>query len=337
MDTKKFTLKTIQQAADALKKGEVVAFPTETVYGLGADATNDEAVKKIYAAKGRPSDNPLISHVAYVEQVEEYAEDIPEKAYRLMEAFWPGPLTLVLKKKKRGLSSVVTAGLSSASFRMPQNETALELIRLVGKPLAAPSANTSGRPSPTTSTHVFHDLAGKIAGILDAGPATVGVESTVLDMTHPDNPIILRPGGITPEQIETVIGPINQNTPKLTDKDAPKSPGMKYQHYSPEEPVYVVTQSGIGWQEAIRYFMERGEKIGILASRTILDTYKETAEAVYTLGEGSAAEAARHLYAGLRFFEGTHATVILAEEFPAEGFGLAYMNRLEKAAGFKRI
>src|SRR5699024_2450396 len=180
--------------------GQVVSFPTETVYGLGADATSDEAVRRIYEAKGRPGDNPLISHVASIEQVEQYAASVPEKAYQLMEAFWPGPLTLVLLKKDQGISKIVTAGLPSASFRMPDNEVTLELIRLTEKPLAGPSANTSGRPSPTSAQHVYHDLHGKIAGIVDDGPTRVGVESTVLDLTNPENPIILRPGAVTPEE-----------------------------------------------------------------------------------------------------------------------------------------
>ena len=338
MDTKLFSKQTLPEAAALLKAGQVVSFPTETVYGLGADATSDEAVRRIYEAKGRPGDNPLISHVASIEQVEQYAASIPEKAYQLMEAFWPGPLTLVLLKKDQGISKIVTAGLPSASFRMPDNEVTLELIRLTEKPLAGPSANTSGRPSPTSAQHVYHDLHGKIAGIVDDGPTRVGVESTVLDLTNPENPIILRPGAVTPEEIEAVVGPINQHVPELSSEDAPKSPGMKYQHYSPAEPVYIVTEEGIGWEAAIQKMAKKGEKIGLLASDRILKEFGDKAEFVYSLGqEQTAEEAAHHLYAGLRSFENTAVTVILAEGLQPNAMGLAYMNRLEKAAGFKHL
>lgn len=337
VETTYFTKKTLMEAAHLLKEGQVVAFPTETVYGLGADATSDEAVRRIYEAKGRPGDNPLISHVASIEQVEKYAF-VPEQAYKLMKKFWPGPLTLVLCKKEDGISKVVTAGLPSASFRMPDNQLTLELIRLTERPLAGPSANTSGRPSPTDPEHVFHDLQGRIAGILDDGPTRVGVESTVLDLTDAFDPVILRPGAISPEEIEAVIGPVNQHVPELTSKDAPKSPGMKYQHYSPAEPVFIVSSAGPGWEEAIHSFKEKGEKVGLLADETILNKFKNQAAGFFSLGtKGEAEEAARNLYAGLRYFENTDVTVILAQELASEKIGLAYMNRLEKAAGFKRI
>lgn len=338
METIILTSKTIEQAANLIKSGQLVAFPTETVYGLGADATNDRAVQGIYQAKGRPSDNPLISHVSSIAQVKDYAEEVPDKAIKLMEAFWPGPLTVILKKKPEGLSNTVTAGLTSASFRMPNNPLALELIEKVGKPIAGPSANTSGRPSPTTGEHVYHDLKGKIAGILDDGPTEIGVESTVLDLTDPNSPAILRPGAVTQEAIENVIGSIRPHEAGMDQKDAPKSPGMKYMHYTPNEPVYIVSADGLGWQKAIEEFTMKKEKIGILASQSVLNQFVDQVEASYSLGEhDSVEEAAKHLYAGLRYFEGTESTVILAEEFVDNQLGLAYMNRLEKAAGFKKI
>ena len=338
MDTQRFNENQIEEAAVLLRKGEVVAFPTETVYGLGGDATNPEAVKKIFSAKGRPGDNPLISHVWKKNQVDEYAEEISDKARSLMDVFWPGPLTLILKARKEGIASNVTAGLPSVSFRMPDNALALELIRRVGKPLAAPSANTSGKPSPTTAEHVWRDLDGRIAGVIEGGATMVGLESTVLDITHPEDPVILRPGAITKEQIEKVIGPVNQHTPPLTDKDAPKSPGMKYQHYSPKEPVYIVSREGMGWNKAIDFFQSMGECVGVLANDFILNQLQEKSVVVYSLGSTSdAKEASKHLYSGLRYFEDTNATVILAEELPATESGLAFMNRLDKAAGSKKI
>lgn len=338
METRLFDRTHLTEAVKLLKKGEVVAFPTETVYGLGGDATNFEAVQKIFAAKGRPGDNPLISHVCHATQVEDYAEKISEKAYQLMDAFWPGPLTLILTAKKGKIASNVTAGLPTVSFRMPDNPLALELIKRVGKPLAAPSANTSGKPSPTTAAHVLHDLKGKISGIVDGGPATVGLESTVLDMTHPRGPVILRPGAITREQLEAIIGSVLQPVGLHLDTTVPKAPGMKYKHYSPKEPVYIVSKKGIGWEKAIAHFQSMGEHIGLLASDLVLARFCADGIDSYSLGpKPDATEASKHLYSGLRFFEQTNATIILAEELDDGEAGLAFMNRLEKAADLKRI
>jgi L-threonylcarbamoyladenylate synthase len=322
----------IIQAAQLLQAGEVVAFPTETVYGLGADATNEEAVKKIYQAKGRPSDNPLIVHVASIQQAEDYAKEIPPKARKIMKHFWPGPCTIILKKKGP-ISPTVTAGLDSVGLRMPDHPLAIQLIEETCLPLAAPSANSSGRPSPTSAAHVQHDLNGKIAGILDGGETGVGLESTVLDLTAPENPVILRPGGISKEEIEKVIGPVSLDAHLLEETQAPKSPGMKYKHYSPEEPVFILDNN---WHLMIQEMKEQGEKVGILASEEVITQWKEEVAASFSLGEkANPSEASQRLYKGLRYFEDTEATVILAEAYPKIGIGVAYMNRLEKAASKK--
>lgn len=225
MKTQIFSPEEITTAAATLRAGELVAFPTETVYGLGADATNEAAVKKVYQAKGRPSDNPLIVHVNSVAMVEQYAAEIPAAARQLMAHFWPGSLTIILKIKPGVLSKTVTGGLSTVAFRYPDCDPTLALIKEAGVPLVGPSANTSGKPSPTTAQHVYHDLAGKIAGILDNGPTRVGVESTVLDLSTAQ-PVILRPGAVTQADIEAVIGSIELNHHQVKQDETPKAPGM---------------------------------------------------------------------------------------------------------------
>ncbi|HBB5410576.1 TPA: threonylcarbamoyl-AMP synthase, partial [Listeria monocytogenes] len=219
-----------QEAAKLLRSGECVAFPTETVYGLGADATNQAAVQKIYEAKGRPSDNPLIVHIARREQMDPFVASYPVKAIQLMEKFWPGPLTVILPLKKDSLATNVSAGLSTVGVRMPEHPVSLALIDAANIPVAAPSANRSGKPSPTTASHVIEDLDGKIAGIIDGGATGVGLESTVIDCSL-DIPVILRPGGVTKEQIEQIIGPVDIATNNTKETEKPKAPGMKYTHY----------------------------------------------------------------------------------------------------------
>lgn len=333
METERLQPEEIERAAQFIREGELVAFQTETVYGLGADATNDEAVKKIYQAKGRPSDNPLIVHVSSKDQVKQYVEEIPPEAVRLMDAFWPGPLTIILKHKKGTLSETVTAGLDTVGIRVPDSSSALKLIETAGKPLAAPSANTSGRPSPTTAEHVYHDMEGKIAAIVDDGETGVGLESTVLDLTDRNQPTILRPGGLSKKELERIIGPVALDPYLSSQAQAPKSPGMKYRHYSPEEPVYIVSESGHGWNKVIEYFEAQNEKIGLLASEDIIQTYGKHAVATFSLGRKEDTQtASRLLYAGLRFFETTDATIILAEAYEESDEGYAFMNRLEKAA-----
>jgi len=325
----------IQEAAQMLKRDEVVAFPTETVYGLGANAKSDVAVKKIFEAKGRPSDNPLIIHVASPEAVYSYAIDVPEKAKRLMDVFWPGPLTIILKKKEGVLSDLATAGLSTVGLRMPENKIALALIEASGLPIAAPSANLSGKPSPTKFSHVYKDMDGKVAGIIDGGATGVGVESTVLDCTGVI-PEILRPGGISKEDLERVIGEVKLDPALQKEHEAPKAPGMKYKHYAPKAPMYIVEGSLAYIQQVINDFRKDGNRVGVLTTeedRTFYD-----ADVVLDCGSRlDLSSVARNLYDVLRTFDDKEVDVIVSESFPNTGIGSAIMNRLMKAAGQKVI
>lgn len=259
-----------QEAAKLLRSGECVAFPTETVYGLGADATNQAAVQKIYEAKGRPSDNPLIVHIARREQMDPFVASYPVKAIQLMEKFWPGPLTVILPLKKDSLATNVSAGLSTVGVRMPEHPVSLALIDAANIPVAAPSANRSGKPSPTTASHVIEDLDGKIAGIIDGGATGVGLESTVIDCSL-DIPVILRPGGVTKEQIEQIIGPVDIATNNTKETEKPKAPGMKYTHYAPKAPVYLIEGSIQFWQSEINKAEAANKKLGILATKELIN------------------------------------------------------------------
>ncbi|MGE6630355.1 L-threonylcarbamoyladenylate synthase [Bacillus sp. NPDC077027] len=321
----------IKQAAELLRKNEVVAFPTETVYGLGANAKEAEAVMKIYEAKGRPSDNPLIVHIADIEQLHAFAEVTNEKAQALMDAFWPGALTIVLPCKEGALSKQVTAGLSTVGVRMPDHPVALDLIRETGLPIAAPSANRSGKPSPTQAEHVVADLDGKIAGIVDGGPTGIGVESTVVSCIE-DVPVILRPGGITKEALEQVVGEVKID-PGLTKKDeAPVSPGMKYAHYAPEAKMYIFYGNEVDMQTHIDQYRSNGSKVGVLTTEEKKDLF--SADVVYSCGWRERPETiATNLYHVLRQFDGTDVDLIIAEGFSDKGVGAAIMNRLQKAAG----
>ncbi|KRM72949.1 L-threonylcarbamoyladenylate synthase [Lacticaseibacillus brantae] len=332
METKRFSIQDIDAAAAAIRGGQLVAFPTETVYGLGADATNVDAVKKVYAAKGRPSDNPLIVHVAHPEMVAQYAEVSPEAA-TLMKAFWPGPLTIILPIKPHALAPEVTGGLQTAAFRLPDNSATRRLIETAGVPLVGPSANTSGKPSPTTADHVLHDLNDKIAGVLDDGPTTVGVESTVIDMTV-NPPAILRPGAIDAAMLEPIIGPVQTEAHHVAASEVPKAPGMKYKHYAPNAQVIVVAPTD--FVAALRDYQSRTEHVGILATDEILAQLPPEL-ATFSLGH-DVRTAAQALFAGLRYFD-NHPNVqfVLAQVFPTVGLGSAYMNRLLKAAGGARF
>lgn len=324
----------IEKAIEGIKEGQLVAFPTETVYGLGADATNESAVKSVYAAKGRPSDNPLIVHVANKNQVAQFVEQIPEKAVKLMEHFWPGPLTLIFNlKEESGLSSTVTGGLKTAAFRMPDNELTLKLITESEKVLVGPSANTSGLPSPTTAGHVYHDLAGKIFGILDGGACEVGLESTVLDMsTDSTLPTILRPGAVTQSQLEAVIGEVVIDSHLVSESEKPKAPGMKYKHYSPKTPVMMIDYKTNNWQDAINAYKNENKKVGLLVNKELLSKLKNYDE-VYSLSETrEVKEAMANLFAGLRALDNENVDIIFSETYPEKDEGLAYMNRLKKAS-----
>ena len=325
----------IVDAAKILQQDEVVAFPTETVYGLGANATSDTAVEKIFKAKGRPSDNPLIVHISNKEQLEGLVEEIPSDASKLIDAYWPGPLTIIFKNKEDVFSGRVTAGLDTVGIRMPDHPVALSIIEAAGLPIAAPSANRSGKPSPTTAQHVIDDLEGRIAGVVDGGETGVGVESTVVDCTG-EIPVILRPGGITKEQLEEVVGKVEVDPSLKEGKGAPKSPGMKYTHYAPDAPVYLVDGTKEDVQRLVDEKKGEGLKVGVLTTEEQMDWYQ--ADLILSAGHRDDLKTvAQHLYDTLRAFNRSNVDIIFAEMFPEEGVGLAIMNRLQKAAGYRVI
>ena len=332
METQIFTKENLDIAAKALQQGEIVSFPTETVYGLGAIATSQEAVLKVFEAKGRPSDNPLIVHISDIQQMTSTVEEVPEIALTLAKAFWPGPLTMILKAKPGIYAPALSAGLTTVSFRMPNHPLTLELISKVGIPLVGPSANLSTKPSPTKVEHVFEDMNGRIRGIVDGGSSTVGVESTVIDLTNDEGPVILRPGVITKEQIEAVIGPI-QSTVKTTagEREVPKSPGMKYRHYAPKTPVFVVDGTIDAFEETIHKYKVQGKTVGVMARNVIVDAFENKVEGTYKMGT-SVDDMNRALFDALRTLDHLKLDVILAESAPEVGVGIAYMNRLKKAA-----
>lgn len=330
----------IREAGEILKKGGLVAFPTETVYGLGADALKEEAAKKTYEAKGRPSDNPLIVHIADYEDLRKIAVNIPAETDALAAHFWPGPLTMIFEK-----SDVVpygtTGGLDTVAVRMPSDPIAAELIRAAGGFVSAPSANTSGRPSPTTAEHVLEDLGGKIDMVIDGGSVDIGLESTILDMTV-DPPMILRPGAITADMFEEVIGPVSIDETILGSESEkpPKAPGMKYRHYAPKARLAIVEGDLREEILAIRqlaYAASReGKKVGIIATDETLPFYKYGL--VKNIGTRENEKTiARNLYRILREFDEEDVDTIYSESFAMQGIGKAIMNRLEKAAGHLRL
>lgn len=332
METKIFSAADLAEAGDLLRAGELVAFPTETVYGLGAIASNEEAVKNVYRVKGRPSDNPLIVHVANKE-VAHLVQSVSSQASVLMEAFWPGPLTIIFEAKEGVFAPVVSAGRTTVSLRMPDQPLAIQMIEQAGFPVVGPSANTSGKPSPTSVDHVMHDLAGRISGIVDGGETNIGVESTVIDLTDSRGPIILRPGAITQEMLEEVLHEkvwMGGEFSAETMGEVPKAPGMKYTHYSPKQPVILMQGK---WQEKLEALTKDGKVAGILASDELIEDLGRLSLETYSLGEKSKPrEASRKLYAGLRYFDERAVDVILAEAYEKVGIGIALMNRLEKAA-----
>lgn len=329
--TKIYQPNEIATAARELQLGELIAFPTETVYGLGAVATNEPAVKRVYAAKGRPSDNPLIVTVSSFEMAKEYISQIPPMAEKLVEQFWPGSLTLIFEAKEGALPRAVTGGLKTAAFRMPDNQVTCDLISQVGLPLVGPSANSSGKPSPTTAQHVFHDLEGRIAGVVDDGACQVGVESTILDLTT-TVPTILRPGAVTLEQLEAVLGTVHSEKKKVAKNITPKAPGMKYKHYAPNAQVLIVAEEQ--WADALNWAKHQTGRVGIMADPTLVPAFDQTSELFFDLG-ADIATASQRLFDGLRYFD-SHTTpveYILAQGYPSDGLGDAYMNRLKKSAG----
>jgi L-threonylcarbamoyladenylate synthase len=338
INERKIDLKKIRIAAEILRKGGTVAFPTETVYGLGADALNPEAVKKIFKAKKRPADNPIIVHVSDESMIYKLAKKVPKKALKLMEKFWPGPLTLVLKKSNI-VPDVVTAGLDTVAIRMPNHRVALALIKESKVPVAAPSANLAGKPSPTCAEHVIHDLYGRIDAIIDAGKTRIGVESTVLDLTS-RVPTLLRPGGLPLEHLESVIGKIKLHPVVKAEREmkvVAKSPGMKYKHYAPEAQVIVVEGKFRNVKkkidELIDGYRKTGKKVGVM---TVSKRHEYEADVVKLVGE-ELKEIAKNLFLTLREFDKERVDLILAEGVEEKGLGLAIMNRLRKAAGYNVI
>ena len=300
--------KSYQQAVDILKDGGVVAFPTETVYGLGALATDAIAVQRIFEAKGRPSDNPLIVHIGNKEDVDKYAVDVPENAERLMDAFWPGPLTLIFHKKPGVIADNVSPGFDTVGIRMPDHPVALALLRTLDGPLAAPSANRSGKPSPTEAVHVLTDLTGRIPLIVDGGRTGVGVESTVLDMTA-NPPEILRPGGVTREMIEEVIGPVRAEG-KSPGEEAPRAPGMKYMHYAPESPLFVIQPDEAVIREAVVQIHAEGKRVAVIGPDEFDISEADWYFSVGPLHDNEAMAA--NLYGAIRQCDLTDADLILA-------------------------
>lgn len=328
----------INEAANIINSGGLVAFPTETVYGLGANGLDENAVKKIYEAKGRPQDNPLILHVSSKEDVKELVTHIPEVGLALMEKFWPGPLTLIFKRSEK-VPDIITAGLDSVALRMPDNEIALKLIELSGKPIAAPSANNSGSPSPTNASHVVEDLKGKINMIIDGGNTKVGLESTILDLSG-EVPSILRPGGITFEQLKTIIPNVIVDVSEMSEFQTPKSPGQKYKHYSPIADLIVFEGNVENISKAINRkvieLMDNGKKVGIMATEETKEQYPDGY--VIVVGSRKKTESiATNLFTAIRFFDKANVDTILAEGVEMDNIGTAIMNRLLKAASGKVI
>ncbi|WEV54265.1 L-threonylcarbamoyladenylate synthase [Leuconostocaceae bacterium ESL0723] len=331
METQAFKpeLADLKKAAQLIDDGELVAFPTETVYGLGADATNPAAVKKVFEAKGRPADNPLIVTVADPKQVADFAQ-VSAAAQVLMDHFWPGSLTIILPTKPKHLDDVVTGGLPTAAFRLPDNQATQELIKLAGVPLVGPSANTSGKPSPTTAAHVWHDMDHKIAGIIDDGPTTVGVESTVVDLSV-SPATILRTGAVTEEELEQVLDePVIDVTQPTAVDDAvhPKAPGMKYRHYAPDKPVVMFDPLDAG---ELAKALQGSD--AVMALDDTLAQLPAGQTKTWSLGKDYQS-ASEQLFAGLRYFDDQgDVQRIYVERLPEIGLGRAYNNRLAKASG----
>lgn len=341
----------LERAAAILRRGGLVAFPTETVYGLGANALDEAAARRIYAAKGRPSDNPLIAHIADLAGLEPLVTRIPEEAKRLMEAFWPGPLTLVFPKS--GLvPGGTTGGLDTVAVRLPSHPVARAIIRLAGVPVAAPSANTSGRPSPTLAEHVWQDMEGKIDLIVDGGPVGIGLESTIIDVSG-EMPVILRPGAVTREMAGRVLGRFVLLDPAISGDVPmdlglrPKAPGMKYKHYAPKGDLTLVEGTSEAVAGAIRQMaeekLEAGFRVGIICTDETRKLYPKAGampeeELILNLGPRGKEELIAHnLYGILRRFDDMEADFIYSEMVPADHLGQAIMNRLKKAAGYRIV
>lgn len=362
METKRIVIKDknnvkeeeLLEAAEILRKGGLVAFPTETVYGLGGNALDERAASKIYAAKGRPSDNPLIAHVSCESEVEPLVKDISEAGIRLMKAFWPGPLTIIFPKSSR-VPSGTTGGLDTVAVRMPDDPVASRLISLAGVPVAAPSANISGRPSPTTADHVWQDMNGRIDMIIDSGAVGIGVESTIVDVSAPV-PAVLRPGAVTMEMLRRELGEITVDPAILGPVSAdvkPKAPGMKYKHYAPKADLILVEPKESPGSPAVmdkdqvermvdkvqilaKKRLEEGHRVGIICTDESRHSYSEGL--IRSIGSRESQESVAHnLYAVLREFDELQVEYIFSESFAEDHLGQAIMNRLSKASGYNIV
>ncbi|MBE5958802.1 MAG: threonylcarbamoyl-AMP synthase [Lachnospiraceae bacterium] len=336
----------IEQAGNIIKAGGLVGFPTETVYGLGADALNEEAAAKIYAAKGRPSDNPLIAHISNISMLDSLVTEIPPKAKVLMDKFWPGPMTLIFNKSEV-VPKGTTGGLDTVAVRMPDNEIARGLIEAAGTPIAAPSGNLSGKPSPTIAEHMIDDMDGRIDMIIDGGMVGMGLESTIVDMTC-EPPMILRPGFITKEMLDEVIGEVEYDKAIFAKPDEnlkPKAPGMKYRHYAPsgDFSMYDGDEKKVvsAIVEAATSKLKEGKSVGVITTYQHYDYFKEIEQLgaqVITIGDESRLETiANNLYKVLRDFDKKGTEFIYGETFREDDLGKAIMNRLTKAAGYNII
>lgn len=336
---------TAKEAAEIWENGGLVAFPTETVYGLGGNGLNKEASKKIYEAKGRPSDNPLILHIAELKQlyslIKTENETVLARADALAKAFWPGPLTMILPKAQE-VPYETTGGLDTVAVRMPSHPAARALLQASGLPIAAPSANLSGRPSPTSAGHVIEDMDGRIEMIIDGGDVGIGVESTIIDLTG-ETPMLLRPGFITTEMLETVLGTVQTDAAvyRQVGKDVhPKAPGMKYRHYAPKASMILVEgtteQVAAYINEETKKHREQGKRIGVMATDESKDMYQ--ADVVIPVGSRTSMDSIAHnLFRVLREFDEENVDLIYSESFDMDGCGFAVMNRLLKAAGHQVV
>lgn len=329
--------KSYEQAAEFIRKGEVVAFPTETVYGLGANGLNGTAVNKIFAAKGRPNDNPLILHIAELEAIEPLTTGLNANALALAKAFWPGPLTIIVNKSEI-VPDEVSAGLPTVAIRLPGNKYARDFIKACGCPIAAPSANLSGRPSPTNAQDVIEDMEGKVAGIMDGGSCGIGLESTIVDTTE-ELPTILRPGGISYEQLTELLGVVEIDKGLLDDKNfKPKAPGMKYRHYAPQAQMYLFEgEARELLPEMVKRAQAQGLRVGVLCSEAMAKRLEANSQLELSCWGYKLEELANNLFYLLRDFDRTQPEVILAEGVEEQGLGLAIMNRMRKAAGHQCV
>ena len=340
MDEKDIDTVALREAGAWIRNGELVAFPTETVYGLGGDALQADSARKIYEAKGRPSDNPLIIHISKWDDIYHICREIPEEAKKLADTFWPGPLTMILKKQDV-VPKETTGGLDTVAVRLPSHPVARAFIEAAGGYVAAPSANVSGRPSPTLAKYVFEDMEGKIPMIIDSGIVGIGVESTIVDLTE-GTPVILRPGSITSEMLQEVLGEVKSDVGMLTKPEgaAPKAPGMKYRHYAPKGSLTIVSGESA---DVVNYIngacaaaASEGKRTGVLCTQETIQMYQ--ADSIKCLGTRTdESTVAQGLYQILRECDDEGLEVMFAESFSTQGIGQAIMNRLLKAAGYQMV